>query len=88
MPPKSTIFEKLDFFFKQPENLPSVDLIVASDVVFAASLLPGLCAVIRRLLEIGAKAAFIACTQRNGNSVQNFLQQLKKIGLTVKVEYR
>ncbi len=88
-PKEECRIQRLDWTDFNEEDLPSdIDVVVASDVVYAVALVPGLCAVIAALLGKGATAAFVACTKRNGDTIDTFLAKLKSIGLNVNVEYR
>ena len=83
--------QKLDWINFFEEDLPSADVIVGSDLVFSVDLLPGLVNLIKKLLLKNQKRnckAFIACTHRNGPSIEKFLQLLKAADLKYEVFLR
>lgn len=92
--------EKLDWTLFDPDDVAirfkDVDVVVASDVVYSIDLLPGLCSVIKCLLQamggaprsqVNRAAAFIACTQRKVETVKAFLDELNNQGLLSEVVY-
>ncbi|XP_069704956.1 protein-lysine N-methyltransferase EEF2KMT isoform X2 [Periplaneta americana] len=54
----------------------SPDIVLAADVVYDASCLPGLCRALRHLLHGRHCEAFVACTVRNRNTQDAFLELL------------
>lgn len=79
----------LDWTDFKVSDLPQVDIIVGSDLVYSLELIPGLCSLLKSLLtHKDAKVAYIACTHRNGNSIDAFLKELKSIGLKCELHYK
>ncbi len=72
---------RLDWTECDAGDLPTADIVVASDVVYAADLVPHLVRVIEGLLRRGASAAYIACTHRNGSSLEIFLRRVVDEGM-------
>lgn len=83
--------QSLDWTNFKSEDLPSADVIVASDVVYSPELVSPLVRVIQALLDSNAGRgceAFIACTHRNGQSIELFKQSLQFSGLHYQVFLR
>ena len=62
----------LDWTAYEESDLPEVDVVVGSDLVYSPDLIPGLARVISALLGKSsdpAAAAYIACTQRTRSRV-------------------
>ena len=69
--------QQLDWRSYSKESLPSVDVIVGSDIVFAKELHDCLATLISDLLDASSSddpEAFIACTVRSDGMVQGFLK--------------
>ena len=80
---------KLDWTGWNEASIPSADIIVASDVVYAPALItPFIETLTVMMMKKGCKMAFVAATKRNGNSIETFLGDLKRFGLSYRVEYR
>ncbi|KAK5645024.1 hypothetical protein RI129_006324 [Pyrocoelia pectoralis] len=58
-------------------NLPSVDILIAADVVYDSSLFPFLLNVILHFFKVGTKTFIVACTERNASTLQEFLLLLE-----------
>lgn len=72
----SVCIRHLDWTEYREEDLPAseLDLIVGSDLVYAEQLLPHLVRLLWDLLRRNpGSEAYIACTQRNGSSLQKFV---------------
>ncbi len=79
-------FSHLDWTSFQESDLPEASVILGSDLVYALDLLPGLCRVLRKLLQrTSGSKAFIACTHRCGDSIDAFKKQLQDEGLRFQV---
>ena len=68
---------QLDWRYYKKENLPKVDVIVASDIVFAKELHESLSSLLADLLSVSSAeepSAYIACTVRADGMVKGFLQ--------------
>ena len=69
--------QQLDWRYYSPEDLPRVDVIVASDIIFAKELHDSLSSLLVDLLKVCSSPnpeAFIACTVRSDGMVQGFLK--------------
>ena len=69
--------QQLDWRYYSPEDLPRVDVIVASDIIFAKELHDSLSSLLVDLLSVCSSPspeAFIACTVRSDGMVQGFLK--------------
>ena len=76
--------QQLDWRFYEKDKLPSYDIIVASDIVFAKELHESLASLLKDLLDNcngEDPSAFIACTVRADGMVHGFLQVTEKSNL-------
>ena len=74
---------RLDWTDFDQTQLPEADVIMGSDLVYSKELVPGLCSVIKTFLQKKKScAAFIACTHRNGETLQYFQQVLGECGMS------
>ena len=74
---KRLTIRQLDWRYYKKETLPKVDLIVASDIVFARELHDSLSSLLVDLLSVSTEkepSAYIACTVRADGMVKGFLQ--------------
>ena len=79
--PTQLSVEQLDWRDYKLDNLPRVDVIVASDIVFAKELHNCLANLLRDLLSCctsSDQAAYIACTKRADGMVSGFLEVYRK----------
>ncbi|XP_031352406.1 protein-lysine N-methyltransferase EEF2KMT isoform X2 [Photinus pyralis] len=58
-------------------NLPSVDILLAADVVYDSSVFPCLLNAILHFFKFGTKTLVIACTERNPTTLKQFLLLLE-----------
>ena len=73
----SPIHSRLDWTDFKESDLPEVDVVVGSDLVYSPDLIPGLAKVISSLLSKSRDseaAAYIACTQRTRFRVVRILE--------------
>lgn len=57
-------------------NLGNIDVVIASDVVYDSDLFHPLTDAIKCLLVCGAQEVYLACTERNKNTLDGFLTVL------------
>ena len=77
IPDHPLAIQQLDWRYYTPEDLPRVDVIVASDIIFAKELHEGLSSLLVDLLKVctaPSPEAFVACTVRSDGMVQGFLK--------------
>ena len=83
---------KLDWTEYDDKDLrDDIKVVLGSDLVYSLSLLPGLCGLLRALLEKNASngcKAIIACTQRSLEHQEKFLQTLCDFGLEWKLVFK
>ncbi|TRY63825.1 hypothetical protein TCAL_04900 [Tigriopus californicus] len=76
--------QKLDWTDFNIQDMPEVDVILGSDLVYSVELLPNLAKVIRMALSKSSdehSKAIISCTQRNHDHLEQFLNCLRKEAL-------
>ena len=88
---KRLTIRQLDWRYYKKETLPKVDLIVASDIVFARELHDSLSSLLVDLLSVSTEkepSAYIACTVRADGMVKGFLQVrfFNPIPLNIKIQ--
>ena len=81
---------QLDWRSYDLARLPQVDLVVASDIVFARELHSSLAHLLSDLLSVCAgddPAAYLACTLRADGMVKGFLRVVESLGMRAEIVY-
>ena len=81
---------QLDWRCYERARLPQVDIVVASDIVFAKELHTSLAHLLSDLLSVCAgddPAAYLACTLRADGMVKGFLRVVESLGMRAEIVY-
>ena len=81
---------QLDWRSYDRASLPQVDIVVASDIVFAKELHTSLASLLSDLLSICAgddPAAYLACTLRADGMVKGFLKIVESLDMRAEIVY-
>ena len=81
---------QLDWRSYDRAKLPRVDIVVASDIVFARELHTSLAHLLSDLLSVSAgddPAAYLACTLRADGMVKGFLKVVESLDMSAEIVY-